>query len=100
MIKHIVMWELVDGAQGQTARENAVLMKERLEALVKKVPDIIRLEVGIALDFPAGGPQVVLVSEFNDRAALQRYLDHPEHKAVAEFVSQIRQARWVVDYEV
>jgi hypothetical protein len=47
MIKHIVMWKLEENAEGNTKLENAKIIKEKLEALVGIIPEIVELEVGI-----------------------------------------------------
>ena len=99
MIKHIVAWRLKESALGQDKAGNARVMKEKLEALRGRIPGLLHLEVG--LDFSAGenSSDIVLVSEFESRAALAAYMVHPEHKAVVAFVTQVITERRVVDYE-
>ena len=46
MIKHIVMWKLQDHAEGNNKRANALLMKEKLDAMTNLVPGMLKLEVG------------------------------------------------------
>ena len=100
MVKHIVAWRLKDPALGRGKAENARLMKEKLEALRGRIPGLRRLEVG--LDFSAGenSSDIVLVTDFESRAALAAYMIHPEHQAVVAFVSQIVAERRLVDYEI
>jgi len=43
---------------------------------------------------------VVLYSEFEDKAALDAYVKHPVHQAVVPFIGAIREARQCMDYEV
>jgi hypothetical protein len=99
MVKHIVMWRLKDEADSRGKEENAILIKERLEALNGKIPGMVKLEIGI--DFSASGDScdVVLYSEFASREALQGYQKHPEHLAVKPFIKEVRYERRVVDYE-
>ena len=47
MLKHIVMWKFIDGAQDKSAVEHSLWMKCHLEALVGVVPEIKQLEVGV-----------------------------------------------------
>ncbi|MBN2111461.1 MAG: Dabb family protein [Methanosarcinaceae archaeon] len=98
MLKHIVMWKLKDIAQGRTKKENAELMKEMLEGLKEKIPEIDKMEVGINIDPSDAAFDVVLYSEFMDEKALVSYQKHPEHVRVADFVSKINEKRVVVDY--
>lgn len=100
MIKHIVMWKLLDEAEGNSKQENARIAKQMLEALNGKVPGLIKLEVGIDFSAAEGASDLLLYSEFADRAALERYQQHPEHIAVFPFMKAIRSERRVVDYEV
>jgi hypothetical protein len=98
MIKHIVMWRLKDEALGSSKERNARKLKELLEGLKEKIPEIIQLEVGINISLSEGAYDVALVSEFEDEKALDRYQHHPEHKKATEFVSKVRQDRVVLDY--
>ena len=100
MLKHIVMWKLKDHAEGKTRDENAIIMKGMLEALKDKIPEIQFLEVGPNVDPTDAAYDIVLYSEFMDKAALSVYQDHPEHLKVADFVSRIREHRVLVDYLV
>ncbi|MBT7953060.1 MAG: Dabb family protein [Gammaproteobacteria bacterium] len=100
MIKHIVMWKLKEQAEGNDKQTNALLMKEKLEAIADIVPGMIKLEVGIDLGLDAAGFDVVLYSEFADESALAAYQAHPEHKAVFPFISAVRDARNAVDYAI
>jgi hypothetical protein len=99
MIKHIVMWRLKDEADGMTRQENAVLIKQRLEALNGIIPGMSRLEIGIDFSASDDSCDVVLYSEFESKDALKGYQTHPEHLAVAAFIKEVRYERRVVDYE-
>jgi hypothetical protein len=99
MVKHIVFWRLKDSANGMTKAENARAIKEKLEALQGKIPGLLRIEVGIDFLHSPESSDVVLYSEFVDRAALDVYAAHPEHKAVMPFIGAAREERRVVDYE-
>src|SRR5659263_772811 len=52
MIKHIVFWKLKDEALGNDKATNALLIKEKLEALNGQIEGLLKLEVGI--DFVGG----------------------------------------------
>lgn len=99
MIKHIVMWRLKDTAHGKSAAENAQHIKMILEDLNGKILGLLRLEVGIDFSKETDSCDLVLFSEFDSKAALKAYADHPAHKAVMPYIADARSGRFVVDYE-
>jgi hypothetical protein len=100
MIKHIVVWKLKDSAHGNTKNQNALIIKEKLEALSTKIPGILKMEVGIDFSGTDSSGDIVLYSEFVSKQDLDNYQIHPEHKAVMPFVMEARSERWMVDYEI
>jgi hypothetical protein len=100
MIRHIVMWKLKPHAEGADRATNAVRMKELLESLRGRVPGLCSVEVGIDFSATPESADVVLVTEHDDRAALDAYQSHPEHVAMKAFIGAVREERRVVDYEL
>jgi heme-degrading monooxygenase HmoA len=100
MLKHIVMWKLKDQAEGQERAANARRMKELLDACAGIVPGILKFEVALAQPGLEATYDVVLYSEFADRAALDAYQDHPQHVALKPFIGAVREARQCMDYEI
>lgn len=100
MVKHIVLWRLKPEAHGRPAADNARAIKEQLEALRGRIPGLLRLEVGIDFSREETSSDVVLVSEFESRAALDAYQVHPAHEAVKGFILEARSERRLVDYEI
>ncbi len=100
MLKHIVMWKLKDHAEGADRAANAVEMKRRLDACAHIVPGILKFEVSLAQAGLEATYDVVLYSEFADRAALDAYASHPSHEAVKPFIGAVRAERQCMDYEV
>ncbi|MGH8778589.1 Dabb family protein [Paraburkholderia sp.] len=100
MIRHIVMWKLKDNAEGATREQNALKLKEKLEGCRDIVPGILHLEVGVATPGLESSYDVVLISDFADKAALDAYQVHPTHEALKGFVGAVREARQAVDFEV
>jgi len=100
MIKHIVFWKLKDEALGNDKATNALIIKEKLEGLNGQIEGLLKLEIGI--DFVSGpmSGDVALYSEFASKEALEFYQEHPKHKAVQSFVTEVRSDRMVVDYEI
>ena len=100
MIKHIVMWRLKDHAEGNNKITNAQRMKAKLEALRGQIDGVLAIEVGIDFSATEASADVVLYSEFTDRAALAAYQAHPAHQAVVAFIKEVVSARHLVDYEI
>jgi quinol monooxygenase YgiN len=100
MIKHIVMWKLKEHAEGADRATNAARMKTMLDACAALVPGILKLEAVVAQPGLEATYDVLLYSEFADRAALDAYQQHPEHVALKPFFGAVREARQCMDYEV
>lgn len=99
VIKHIVMWNFADEAEGADKATNLRIVRDRLAGLAQVVPGIITLEPVIPTDPYEHSYDLVLYSEFESAAALAAYAGHPEHVAVAGFIGKVRAARACVDYE-
>ena len=99
MIKHIVMWQLKDEAEGADKATNAKKMKALLDACANVVPGVLKFEVAIAEPGYECTYDVVLYSEFESMAALDAYQNHPQHIALKPFVGAVRSARQCMDYE-
>lgn len=100
MIKHIVMWQLKDHAEGADKATNAAKMKSLLDACANLVPGMETFEVALAQPGLEATYDVVLYSEFESVAALDAYQNHPQHVALKPFVSAVRSARQCMDYAV
>ena len=98
MLKHVVMWKLKAFAEGADKARNAKRIKIELEALKNTIPQIFHLEVGINILDSEAAFDVVLLSVFKTQQDLDLYLNHPNHRAAAEFVNLVRESRIVVDY--
>lgn len=100
MIKHIVMWQLKEHAEGADKATNAAKMKALLDACANIVPGMGSFEVALAQEGLEATYDVVLYSEFESVAALDAYQNHPQHVALKPFVGAVREARQCMDYEV
>lgn len=90
MLRHIVMWKLKDPA-------DAPKVKALLDSCKGCVPGMLEFEVGIRREGLEANMDVVLVSAFTDRAALDAYQSHPHHEEVKKSFPP-RESRTVVDY--
>lgn len=100
MIRHIVMFRLKDQAHGNSKAENLRLIKAKLEALHGQIPGLLRMEVGIDFSASDTSSDFVIDSDFASREALDAYIVHPAHQAVAQFIAEARTERRLVDFEV
>jgi len=94
MITHMVFWKL----QEENKAENALHIKQSLEALLGVIPGLLEMRVGANL-IGGGEYDLALCSRFADMAALHGYESHPEHLKVRAFVKQVVVGRAAVDFE-
>ena len=92
MIKHIVMWKLKNPG-------DAAKFKAQLDKCKGLVPGMREFEAAVRSEGLEANVDVVLVSAFDDKAALQAYLEHPVHVEVSSVLGSLRESRTVLDYE-
>lgn len=97
MIKHIVMWNIIENENKETVLKT---LKERLENLKSEIDFIQDIEVGFNYNNSPQAHDVVLYSEFLNKEDLDAYVIHPAHKKVGEYVRSVVKDRVVVDYEI
>ena len=100
MIKHIVMWQFKEYAQGKTRQENMEYAKAKLEALPDVIPCLISLHVHLNVNDKPGMYDAVMEAEFNSLDDLFTYRKHPDHKTISEYIALCRCGRASVDYEI
>jgi hypothetical protein len=100
MIKHIVIWKLKEYAEGADRAANAVKMKAMLDGCAHIVPGILKFEAVLAQPGLEASYDIILYSEFADKAALDAYQEHPEHVAIKPFVGAVRAERQCMDYAI
>lgn len=96
-IRHIVLWKLA-ADDADTRALHAEQMEERLMALPAQIDEIEHFEVGRNVAYPQTNWDIVLVSEFADVDALERYQVHPAHQDVAVFVRSVVSERAGIDF--
>ena len=92
MIKHIVMWTLHEASDARG-------FKAQLDTCQNLVPGMGVFEVATKTAELPSSCDVVLYSEFENAAALNAYLVHPHHQAIAAALGLLRQSRTHMDYE-
>jgi hypothetical protein len=100
MVKHIVLWRLKEVAEGADKTANALIIKEKLEALQDKIPQVQKIEIGINFTTADNAADVVLYSEFASRADLDAYIVHPLHTEAGKFIRSVVAERRSADYEL
>lgn len=95
MVRHIVMWNFKEEAEGHTKTENMAIIKERLEALVGQIEGLCSLNV--LPNYNPNGMDLCLYSEFESPESVAYYTDHPLHVAVKEYVHKVISDRVVAD---
>ena len=95
-VKHIVMWKI----EGDNKEDRALKIKEALESLRGKIEGLLAIEVGIDFSKTADSSDILLYTEFKDKAALDAYGTNPEHLKVIPIIKELRGTgeRRVVDY--
>ena len=99
MLRHVVMWKVKEEALGMKKPALLTEFKKKLEGLVGLVPEIRSLQVSLNTVPGEFASDIVLVSDFDDAAALKRYTENPDHLKVVDFVKQVMSERRVVDSE-
>ena len=100
MVKHIVMWKFKESAQGKAKAENIRIATDMLYALVEKIPEIKKMEIGADISCTAASMDMVLLTEFENVDTLKIYAVHPEHVKVADFIRSVVDSRVVLDYDM
>jgi hypothetical protein len=99
MIRHLVFWKFATDDPAEKAAHVADLAA-RFGALVPVIDGTERIEIRGDLGETEGNWDVVLDSDYRDRAALAAYQVHPAHVEVATHVRSLVVARSCVDFEV
>lgn len=101
MVRHIVMFELLEEAEGKTRKENTELAARKAEELRDKVPSLKGYQV--VTNSPEADQtnyDIALICDFEDMAGLDAYQKHPDHKAFGAFITKVRKSRACIDFEM
>lgn len=98
MIRHVVMWRLHEPGAGRSKAEVARELAAGLRALRGCVDGLLELDAGVNELEDPNSSDLVLLATFRDARALEAYLAHPLHRAVAGRLKPLRAERRVVDY--
>ena len=94
MVKHIVMFEFKDNNKD----ENIKKAKKMLEDLIKTVPTLKSMEVGVNFSKEDRAMDLSIITIFDNIEGLNKYATHPEHLKVVEFIKKVVNSSKVSDY--
>lgn len=97
MLRHIVIFKYRSGVGKDDPRVAEVY--SRLAQLPAQIPEVRAWEQGYNVSGRDIAYDMALYSTFENQEALQRYSDHPAHRAVVERLREI--CTWhIVDYMI
>lgn len=98
MIKHVVMWRVMENFENRDKKSTCIFLKEELESMIGKIDGLRSMDVGINVNTTPAAYDLVLITEHSTLQDLQFYQEHPVHQAVASLVKSATTDRTVVDY--
>ncbi|MEG2652607.1 MAG: Dabb family protein [Ruthenibacterium sp.] len=99
MLKHIVFWKINENGTRQERLATAEAFRQKTEYLKTILPQIKEAAVGFNI-VEGDVFHVCIDSLFENEAALQAYLCHPEHLKVRAFMNTVSYDKAVFDYEL
>ena len=100
MIRHIVMWNLHDQAEGADKATNLQKAQALLLSCAQVVPGIRAFEVATASPGMDCTNDLVLHMLLDDAQVLAQYQNHPDHLAIKPFMKAIVKERRCMDFNV
>ena len=100
MIRHIVMWNLKDHAEGADKVSNLQKAKALLLSCAEVVPGIQAFEVALATPGMDCTNDLVLHMLLEDAQVLAAYQNHPQHLAIKPFMKAVVLERRCMDFEI
>jgi hypothetical protein len=98
MIKHVVFFQMKNEALGNTAKENAEMLRGRFHEISAQIPGVLSCETGENINAEKTFYDFCLIQAFASPVHLRDYLAHPLHQQLRETVFAVIDHRVVVDY--
>ncbi|GAB3617306.1 Dabb family protein [Okibacterium endophyticum] len=95
-IRHIVIWKLA-AADAATKAEHTAEIERRFNELVPEITEIQSLRISGNVAYHNVNADVVLIADYENVDALERYQAHPRHHEVAAFVRSVVSERSSID---
>lgn len=96
MIRHIVMFKLHN--KNGKKDTNIKKLKDKLDRLKNKIPEIKHLETGINISAKSSAFDLALITDFENLDDLDKYRIHPDHQEIIVFLNKIKENIVVVDF--
>ena len=100
MIRHSVMWNLHEQAEGADKATNLQKAKALLLSCAQVVPGISTFEVATATPGMDCTNDLVLHMLVDDAQVLAAYQNHPQHVAIKPFMKAVVKERRCMDYSL
>ena len=100
MIRHIVIWNLKDYAEGSDKASNLQKAQTLLLSCARVVPGIRAFEVATATPGMDCTNDLVLHMLLDDAQVLAAYQNHPQHLAIKPFMKAVVNERHCMDFTV
>ena len=98
MVRHIVLWNFVEGLSDAEKAEAGEKMKNLLEPIKELVPGAIEIQV-VPNQLASSNRDIALISVFETVEALATYQNHPAHVEAGKYVRSVTCDRTCMDYE-
>ena len=98
MVKHIVLWNFVEGLSDAEKEEAGAKMKALLEPIRELVPGAVEIQV-LRNQLSSSNRDIALISTFETVDALAAYQNHPAHVEAGKYVRSVTCDRTCMDYE-
>ncbi|MGL6202454.1 MAG: Dabb family protein [Lachnospiraceae bacterium] len=100
MIRHICMFKLKNEFDGKSKVENLNKTIELSQAL-RDIPSVINFEVVTnCAGTPDNNYDISLIIDVEDVESLNEYQKHPKHLEFGKFITEVREGRACIDFEI
>ncbi len=97
MVRHIVLWNFVEGLSDAERAKAGEKMKALLEPIKELVPGALEIQV-VKNDLASSNRDIALISSFETEEALAVYQNHPAHVEAGKYVWSVTCNRACMDY--
>nr|WP_300678272.1 Dabb family protein [uncultured Acetatifactor sp.] len=98
MVRHIVLWNFVEGLSDAEKAEAGEKMKALLEPIQELIPGAVEIQV-VPNQLASSNRDIALISTFETVEALSTYQNHPAHVEAGKYVRNVTCDRTCMDYE-
>lgn len=101
MYKHVVFWKIKEFERGLFKTEIEQGIKNQLQSLMKSIPEIKSIEVGINIgNYNCSFFDICMIADFANEKEFFRYTKYPEHDKVISYIHSVTIDEQIVDYYI